>query len=71
MFSVSFQSILGTRPLCLSSPGDGDSQRKKRTATGITILKNYNGNMSYKDSKAIMTYVIYPKALHTFKFKAT
>lgn len=32
MFPVSFQSILGTRPLCLSSLGDGDSQRKKRTS---------------------------------------
>lgn len=70
MFTVSFQSILGTRPLCLSSLWDGDSWRKKRTATGITIPKKYNGNMSYKDSRAIMTSLIYPKTLHTFKYKA-
>lgn len=71
MFTVSFQSIPGTRPLCLSSLWDGDSWRKKRTATGTTIPKKYNGNMSYKDSRAIMTSLIHPKTLHTFKYKAT
>lgn len=67
-FAVALQSIRGTRPLCLSSLGDGDSRRKERTAT---IPKKNNGNMSYKDSRVTMTSLVYPKALHTFQHKAT
>lgn len=52
-------------------PGGGDSWRKKRIAMGTTILKKYNRNMSYKDSRIITTSPIYPIALHTFKYKAS
>lgn len=55
----------------LCSLGDGEGWRKKRTAIRTGMLKKYKENRSSKDSRDIMTSLIYPTALHTLKNNAT